>query len=63
MKTIAIILLAITMFVSGMCVRGAIDDIKTRDWINPAKIDTVTNPFLPDQLRAEQQMDTQEWQK
>jgi hypothetical protein len=47
MKPIAIALLALSMFVSGMCVQAVRDDIKTRNWINPDKVGTVINPFGP----------------
>jgi hypothetical protein len=49
MKIVAVIFLAITMFIVGMCIQGARDDIKTRNWINPDNIGTVTNPFWENQ--------------
>lgn len=63
MKFIAIILLALSMFVSGMCVQGARDSFRTRNWINPDNIDVVKNPFWPpsqDQLHEERQADVAE---
>jgi hypothetical protein len=45
MKTFAITLLLITVFVLGMAVQNSRWEVKTVNWINPEMVDTVPNPF------------------
>ena len=63
MKTISIAFLFVVGFVCGVCFEGARWELATQDWINPAMIDTVENPFGAPMAEQQQLLDKMHWQK
>jgi hypothetical protein len=62
MKTIAIVLLFIVGFVCGMCFENARWELDTEDWIDPAMIESVNNPFGAPTAEQEQVLGKINWE-